>query len=123
MNYKKKPLNLELKNKKLMFIPKLDLILQYSLPFEDSRPENWSLGFRLSYPFLGYSAKSQVYSAFAKKERASSTLDMLKSNMKIDWLNACSRLNFLNKSVKLKKETLDDYTKIMALEEKKILCW
>ncbi len=114
-----KAMSLDVKNKKLMFLPNFDLIFQYrQLPIEDM-PEDWNIGFRLSYPLPNNAAKAELYTALGREAKTNAQLASLKTNIKRDWLNMCSKLSFLNESVKLKEETLKNYKKIMVLEEKR----
>lgn len=114
-----KAMSLDVKNKKLMFMPDFDLMFQYrQLPFEN-KPEDWHIGFRISYPFPNNSAKAELYTALANEAKTNAQLASLQTNLTKNWLNICSKLSFLNESVKLKEETLENYKKIMALEEKR----
>ena len=118
LEYQSQAFALDLKNKKLMLLPNLDLILQYRMPIQD-RPRDWNIGFRLQYPFFNHGAKASVYSSFANEAKARFRLSSLRTDIKKNWMNLCSKLTFLNNSIKLKKETLDNYTKIMSLEERR----
>ena len=113
-----KALDLELKNRKRMLLPKLDFLVQYQAPLEN-RPDDWHLGFRFSYPLFSHQSRSELLTTFANEQRSKARLASLKNDIKKNWLNACSKLSFLNESVKLKQETLDNYKKIMTLEEKR----
>lgn len=80
---------------------------------------NWGIGLNLSFPLSRHQQRAELQQATANRDRAETQASQASSDLKVNWINACSDLSRLNRALELRDRSYKEQAERVRLEERR----